>query len=219
MSFYSGVKAALTGMIRTLFRVHMHGTENEPAEGGFLVVSNHISYLDVFVTVMALRHQIRFMAKKELFGIPVLGGIVKALGAFPVDRKGNAVAPLKQSIKLLEAGEVVGMYPQGHRFRKRKFDTTRDEIKGGAAMAVWHAKCPVLPVFIATKNDRVALLRRIDVYIGKPVPFEAFGFEKGGNAEYAAASGVLFEQIAALAPEERRTAALPASSDAPEDKG
>lgn len=219
MSFYGGVKAALTGIIRTLFNVHFHGTENEPAEGGFLVVSNHISYLDVFVTVMAFRHQIRFMAKKELFGIPVLGGIVKALGAFPVDRGGNAVAPLKQSIKLLEAGEVVGMYPQGHRFRNRKFDTTRDEVKGGAAMALWHAKCPVVPVFIATKNDSVALFRRIDVYIGKPVSYDAFGFEKGGSAEYAAASGMLFEQIAALAPAERRSEALAAPADVPEDNG
>lgn len=205
MDLYKTLKSKLSRLISWLFNVHVHGAENEPLENGYLAVSNHISYIDVIVMAVALKRRIRFMAKKELFSVPVLGKLVNALGAFPVDRKGNAVAPIKKSIALLESGEVVGMFPQGHRFPKRKFDTTREEMKGGASMACYRAKVPVLPVFIATKNDKVALFRRTDIYIGKPIAYEEFAFEKGGSEEYARAANVMFDRIAELAPEERRS--------------
>lgn len=205
MSFYKGVRAALGGIYKFLFRVHIHGAENEPSEGGYLAVSNHISFLDVFSLAVALRGQIRFMAKKELFSVPLLGGIIKALGAFPVDRRGNAVAPIKKSIALVESGEVVGMFPTGHRYSGVKFDTTKEHVKGGAAMAAYRAKATVLPLFIATKKDRVALFRRIDVYVGKPIAYEDFGFEAGGSEEYARGAELMYERIVELMPEESRT--------------
>ncbi len=205
MKAYKRLKKCLQGLIKLVFRVHIHGAENEPDEGGYLLISNHISYIDVLVLAVALKRQIRFMAKKELFKVPLLGGLIKALGAFPVDRKGNAVAPIRKSIALLESGEVVGMFPQGHRLMKRKFDTTKDEIKGGAAMTCCRAKSPVLPAFIATKNDKVIPFRRVDIFIGKPIAYEEFGFEKGGNEEYMRAGGLMFERIAELAPEDRRS--------------
>ncbi len=205
MSFYKGVRALLGGIFKCLFRVHVHGAQNEPCEGGYLAVSNHISFLDVFSLAVSLKGQIRFMAKKELFSVPVLGGLIKALGAFPVDRKGSAVAPIKKSIALIEAGEVVGMFPTGHRYTGVKFDTARENVKSGAAMVAYRAKSSVLPIFIATKNDKVALFRRIDVYIGKPIEYDELGFESGGSAEYDSVAGVIYERIAALMPEERRT--------------
>lgn len=205
MSFYTGLRKGFGGIIRTVFRIHVHGAENEPPVGGYLAVSNHISFFDVFTSAVAVKRQIRFMAKKELFGIPVLGSVIKALGAFPVDRKGNAVAPIRKAISLLESGEVVGMFPTGHRFAGVKFDTTKDEMKGGAAMACCRAKCRVLPMFIATKNDKVVIFRRIDIYVGKPIEYEEFGFEKGGSEEYARATEIMYERIAELMPEERRS--------------
>ncbi|MBQ8249650.1 MAG: 1-acyl-sn-glycerol-3-phosphate acyltransferase [Clostridia bacterium] len=205
MKVYRWIKKYLQGLIKLVFRIHIHGAENEPMEGGYLLVSNHISYIDVLVSAVALKRQIRFMAKKELFKVPLLGGLIKTLGAFPVDRKGNAVAPIRKSIALLESGEVVGMFPQGHRLMKRKFDTTKGEIKGGAAMTCCRAKVPVLPAFIATKNDKVIPFRRIDIYIGKPIAYEEFGFEKAGNDEYMRGIGLIFDRIAELAPDERRS--------------
>ncbi len=205
MSFYKGVRVCLGGIYKCLFRVHIHGAENAPKSAGYLVVSNHISFLDVFSLAVSIRPQIRFMAKKELFSVPLLSGLIKALGAFPVDRKGSAVAPIKKSIALIDAGEVVGMFPTGHRYTGVKFDTARENVKSGAAMVAYRAKSSVLPIFIATKNDKVALFRRIDVYIGKQIEYDELGFESGGSAEYDSAAGVIYERIAALMPEERRT--------------
>ncbi len=205
MSFYKGVRICLGSIFKCLFRVHIHGAENQPTDCGYLVVSNHISFLDVFTIAVALRPQVRFMAKKELFSVPVLRGLIKALGAFPVDRKGSAVAPIKKSIALIEAGEVVGMFPTGHRYSGVKFDTTREYMKGGASMVCNRAKATVLPMFISTKNDKVALLRRIDVYVGKPIAFEEFAFEASTSVEYDRGAGIMYERIAALMPEERRS--------------
>lgn len=205
MSLYKGARKNLTGFIKWLFRIHVHGSENEPENGGYLVCCNHISFVDVLSTAVAIKAQIRFMAKKELFKIPLLGWLIKTLGAFPVDRKGNAVAAIKKSVSLLESGEVVGMFPTGHRYRGVKFDTTRENVKGGAAMAAYRAKVPVLPMFIATKKDKVALFRRIDIYVGKPIAYEEFGFENGGTDEYNRAARIIFDRIAELAPEERRS--------------
>lgn len=205
MNIYKSSHKSLAGTIKKVFRIHVHGSENEPTEGGYLAVSNHISFFDVITSAVAVKRQIRFMAKKELFKIPLLGGLIKTLGAFPVDRKGNAVAPIKKAIALLQSGEVVGMFPTGHRFAGVKFDTTRDAIKSGAAMACYRSKCPVLPMFISTKNDRVLFFRRIDIYVGKPIGYEEFGFENGGTDEYNRAAMLMYERILELVPEERRS--------------
>lgn len=205
MNIYRGVRKNLAGLIKFIFNIHIHGSENEPTEGGYLAISNHISFLDVIVSAVAVKRQIRFMAKKELFKIPLLGGLIKALGSFPVDRKGNSAVSIKKSITLLEEGEVVGMFPQGTRMRGRKFDTTGNSIKSGAAMVCYRAKVPVLPMFISTKNDKALLFRRIDIYVGKPILYEEFGFEKGGNEEYDRGAQLMFRRICELMPEERRS--------------
>lgn len=207
MNFYERLHKNLSGFIKKAFRITVEGAENEPAEGGFLVCSNHLSFFDVIVMAVATKHQIRFMAKKELFGIPLLGKLITALGAFPVDRKGNSVGSIKKTIALLETGEVVGMFVQGHRFAGKVLETTRDAVKGGAAMAVWHAKVPVLPMYIETKNAKVRFLRPITIHIGKPIPFESFGFEKGGNAEYQRGAELIFDNIVKI-----KNSALPSGS-------
>ena len=209
MNFYERAHKNLSGFLKKIFRIRVIGAENEPTDGGYLACANHISFLDVIVMAVATKRQIRFMAKKELFGIPIIGKLITSLGAFPVDRKGNSVGSIKKSISILEAGDVVGMFPQGHRYSGRELESTRDLVKGGAAMAVWHAKVPVLPMYIETKNARVRLFRPITIHIGKPIPYESFGFEKGGTAEYERGAKLIFDDIIAI----KNAGALP-SGDA-----
>ncbi len=205
MNIYKGLKKCLSGVLKFLFNIHIHGCENEPMDTGYIAVSNHISFIDVIVTAIALKRQVMFMAKKELFKIPILSQLIKSLGAFSVDRRGNSAASIKKSIALLKEGNVVGMFPQGHRYSGVKFDTTKEHFKGGAAMSCYRSKAPVLPMFIATKNDRIALFRRIDIYIGKPIEYEEFGFTEGGNDEYMRGTELIYNRILALVPEERRS--------------
>ncbi len=209
LNLYERVYKHLAGFIKKAFRIKVVGAENEPMEGGYLACANHISFFDVIVMAVATKRQIRFMAKKELFSIPLLGKLITALGAFPVDRKGNSAGSIKKSINLLESGEVVGMFPQGHRFAGRELESTRDNVKGGAAMAVWHAKVPVLPMYIETKNSRVRLFRPITIHIGKPISYDSFGFEKGGSAEYERGAKLIFDDIISI----KNAGALPSGGE------
>lgn len=98
-----------------LFRLEAVGRENIPKEGGVLLCSNHISNFDPPTVGIKLRRQVRFMAKSELFEIPVLGRIIKAVGAFPVKRGGVSKESIKTSLNILRDGQVLGIFPSGSR--------------------------------------------------------------------------------------------------------
>ncbi len=204
MTLYERLYKNLAKFLTKALRVTVIGAENEPTEGGYLACSNHISLMDVIVLAVATKRQIHFMAKKELFGIPLLGRLITALGAFPVDRTGSSVGSIKKTIAMLGEGKVVGMFPQGHRYPGRALTELEDSVKGGSAMAVWHAKVPVLPIYIETKKARFRLFRPITVHIGRPIRYEDFGFENGGSAEYERGAKIIFGRITEL-----YTAALP----------
>ena len=114
---YRVVYAAIAWIVGIIFNIRVIGAEKEPDEGGFMVCANHTSATDPVVLCYAFRkHQVRFMAKKELFKVPVVNWIVGLLGAFPVDRGGNDVGAIKKSVAMLKDGECMGIFPQGHRY-------------------------------------------------------------------------------------------------------
>ena len=196
MSFYTSVRKLLGGLFRKLYRIELEGAENLPVDGGLLLCANHTANTDVLVLAAALPRPINYMAKAELFKIPGLKQLIRAFGAFPVRRGTTDTKAIKQAVSLIEGGEVVGMFPQGKRYKKQDFRKT--EVKNGAGMIAYRAKCTVLPVFIATKNNQVHIFRKTKIIIGKPIPFEALPYENGTMREYEAASQCVFEGIAAL---------------------
>lgn len=158
-------------------RVHIHGQENLPASGSYLLCLNHVSAIDPMVACLAVPRRIRFLAKRELFRIPLVGFLIRHLGACPVDRGGSDVGALRRMIALARDGEVVAVFPQGHRQKgKNPADTP---VHDGAGMIACHADCPIVPVCIKMKKQRYALLRRTDIFIGAPIPAEAEGTGRG----------------------------------------
>ena len=117
MKFYEAIYKIFARPVRALYRVRVIGAENLPAEGGCLLCSNHTSMRDVVVLAAALPRQPRYMAKKELFKIPLLSQLIRALGAFPVDRGGADVSSIKKSIAMIEGGEVVSLFPHADKER------------------------------------------------------------------------------------------------------
>ena len=119
------------------------GRENIPREGGVLLCGNHVSYIDPPALGGGATRPVHFMAKFELFQVPVLGFLIRNVGAFPVRQKTADRAALKKAIELLEAGEVVGMFPEGKR------NMHPEELlpaEPGVGMIVLRAKVPVIPV-------------------------------------------------------------------------
>ncbi len=193
---YRVIYAICVHPVRALFRIRVVNGEKLPKTGGCIVCANHTSMLDVLILSAGLGRQIRYMAKKELFKIPLLKGLITILGAYPVDRGGADVGSIRRTISLIEDGELIGIFPQGT--RHPGVDPATTPVKHGVGMITWHAKATVVPAYIRAKGNRVRFLHKTELVIGDPIPFEEFVFEKGGKAEYVAATEKIFSAVCTL---------------------
>lgn len=196
---YENLQKILGGFVRFIFRVHGHNVENEPGdgEGQYIIVSNHISNVDpILICSILKKQQPHYMAKKSLFKIPILRGIIKAMGAFPVNRGGADVNAIKHAIKLLEGGKCVGIFPQGHRYQG--IDPKTTDVKTGAAMLACKTESQILPCFLKTKKRKISFLTRVDIIVGKPISFSSLAYDPEAKGEYARISSYIFEKVCEL---------------------
>ena len=196
---YINIKKWLAAPVRFLFRIKGHNVENEPDEcdGPYVLISNHIANIDpVSICAVIDKQQPHFMAKKELFRVPLLNKLVAALGAYPVDRKKADVGAIKKTIAMLEEGKCIGIFPQGH--RRKGVDPRETEVKSGVGMIVTRAKVTVLPCFIKTKKRKFTPFCRIDVYVGKPIRVEELNYDPEAKGENIRISQYLFDKVCEL---------------------
>ena len=171
--FGSLQKSFVAGLIRKLFRVKIINPENEPLESdvkSYVACINHSSNWDPIVIGACMHRPLRYMAKGELFRVPVLKSIVKLFGAYPVQRDKADVSSVKMTISILESGEVVGMYPQGR--RAKKIPPENITLKSGVAMMAVKAKTGILPVTVISKGYKVRIFHKTTVVFGKYITFE-----------------------------------------------
>src|ERR1044072_1004524 len=117
-------------LFRVLFAIEYYGLENIPASGPVILAGNHPSYLDPLLIVLPVKRVIRFMAWDALFRVPLLGAIIKAMGAFPVDiRRGKGEAAYREALRVLSSGQALGIFPEGQRSERGPMD----ELRTGAA--------------------------------------------------------------------------------------
>ncbi len=195
-NFYMKAHRIVAPIIRFFWRVKRYGIENIPKDGGLIICSNHIAARDVVLVAAASPRQIRFVAKKELFKVPIIGWLIKKLDAIKLDRGGGDVGAIKTTINLAKQGEIVSIFPQGHRYPG--VDPATTPIKNGAGMIAYHSGANVLPVCIVTKKDKYHLFGRVKIYYGKPILNSDFGFTSGGSDEYRAATEKIFAEILKL---------------------
>jgi len=174
------------------FRVEYKGLENVPEEGPLIVCCNHISLLDMFLFAHRIPRKVYFMAKKELFRIPVLNTIIKALGAFPVNRGHGDLNAAKTTLQLLNEGKAVGIFPEGTRSKKSK---TRVKTKSGAVLFAIESGAPILPVGIF---GDYRVFSKMKVVYGKPFSIERNDGEKAGKADLQKMAEDLMDRIYSL---------------------
>lgn len=172
---YTVFRAILRFIYRLLFRIKAVGTENIPAEGAVIIASNHISLLDPPAVGILIKRKVRFMAKEELFNIPVIGMLIKSFGAYPVKRGGVSIDAIKSSINLLKSGEVMGIFPEGTRKNSDDPDAALG-AKKGTAMIAMRSKAVVIPVAIV---GGYKLFRTTTIVYGKPVDVQSITAEEG----------------------------------------
>lgn len=194
--FYAGAYKILAGALRRFYNIRVIGAENEPMEGGYIACSNHISNHDVLILAVSLKRQVRFFAKAELFKVPLLKQLITALGAFPVERGKGDVASIKKTIAILEAGEVIGFYPQGTRYPGVHPSETK--TRNGVGLIAYRSKAMVLPVAIETKGFKIRPFKRVNVHIGRPLQYDDMGFTDEAHNEYQKAANLIFDRILGL---------------------
>lgn len=174
MSLYNLAAGLLRGVFKLLFSVRTEGFENLPEEG-FLLVSNHKSNLDPPFLASFMPFQLTFMAKEELFKIPLLGWFIKGVGAFPVKRGTGDIAAIKIALKLLSDKKNILIFPEGTRSKE---EGRVLEGKQGAALIAYKAKTKIVPVGISGKYR---FRGKITIKMGEPINAEDY-FEKKASS-------------------------------------
>ena len=143
LALYHMLKWSLVSpALHTYFRIKIHGAEKVPQSGGLIAVSNHASYFDPPILSNCVGRPVAFMAKEELFKIPVFKQGIKLYGAYPVKRSTGDRAALKAASTAIESGWIAAVFLQG----TRSADGRINDPKRGAAWIAAKAQVPLLPI-------------------------------------------------------------------------
>lgn len=182
--FYWLMKYLLAGpLLKAVFRPWVVGLEKVPKSGGVILASNHLSFSDsIFLPLMVDRH-VSFLAKSEYFTRRGLRGaltkaFMNATGQLPIDRSGGKAseASLGTGLRVLQRGEVLGIYPEGTRSPDGKLYRGRT----GVARMILEGHVPVIPVVMVDTEEimpigsRMPKVRRVGIIFGDPLDFSRF---------------------------------------------
>jgi len=166
MTFYNFAKFIVHGIGRVLWRTRVYGAQNVPRSGPLIIACNHLSVLDPPIVGAFCPRRLTFMAKVELFRIPILGPLIRALGAYPVDRAGNATGAIKRSVEILQSGGAVIIFPEGGRNL-----AGAARARQGAALLAALTNAPIVPAAIVGSN-RARHLGQMKVAFGCPMSLD-----------------------------------------------
>jgi glycerol-3-phosphate dehydrogenase (NAD(P)+) len=168
---YWATRAVLQPFFTVYFRLSRLGREHIPVSGPVIFAANHRSFLDPFVIGLLVRRPIYYMAKKELFARRWQGWVLKALGAFPVDRGRGDEEAMATARRILERGDSVLIFPEGTRVRPGPLGQPR---RGVGRLAL-QTGVPVVPVAVigteAIRRGWRVRPHRVRIRCGRPTRY------------------------------------------------
>jgi len=180
-------------LYRILFGIRAKGQKLVPQEGGFILASNHVSYLDPPAIGVSCPRKLNYMARHDLFKVPLLGGWLKRVGVFAVKRNSADFAALKKAIRLVQGGEGLLVFPEGRRQSGGVFGAA----EAGVGFIALRSKAPVIPVFVKgtdkvlPKGAKFIRFNKIRISFGRPVCFD-------GNMPYQDVADKIMQEIRLL---------------------
>ncbi|MBQ3409230.1 MAG: 1-acyl-sn-glycerol-3-phosphate acyltransferase [Clostridia bacterium] len=155
-----------------IYRIKVIGKNKVPKYGAYIICANHINMLDALAVVCTNRRKVRFICKKEMFSKRILGWVLKTADTIPLDREKNDIESMKRTIKGLNNGDLLGIFPEGTRKGMEK----NVKVKNGAAFFALKSRVKVIPLGI---QGSFKPFTKVKLVYGEPLDFsEYYGKEK-----------------------------------------
>lgn len=191
MTWYTSFRAFFRLFFSVFFRWKIIGAENVPSQGPVIVCCNHISNFDPPLLGSSLERQVHYMAKEELFRVPVISFLVTKFGALPVKRGGSDRAAIRTTLKILEEGKMFGIFPEGTRSKTGKLG----EGQSGVSLFALKSEAQVVPAAIIGPYK---LFRPITIVFGHPIDLSHYRDEKASADTMKATTQRIMDEIQKL---------------------
>lgn len=195
MSLYRFCRVVANLFFVPLWRVKIVNKEKFPTNQQVIVASNHTANLDPVLIGLASDRPLHYMAKAELFRIKPFAAFIRALGAFPVKRGRRDNDAFENTLKILESGEDLVIFPQGKRM---PYDEDPSKAKSGVAMFSSLASVPVLPIYHYSKNGKTRIFSKNIVVVGDLIMPEMLKSECGTIVGYREKAEYVLKSVFAL---------------------
>ncbi|MDS9470808.1 1-acyl-sn-glycerol-3-phosphate acyltransferase [Sporosarcina pasteurii] len=179
MNLYPLGKALCSAIFYPFYRIKVIGKENFPKDGGVLLCTNHIDNLDPPVVGITCPRTVHFMAKEELFELPILKSVLPNVKAFPVKRGMSDRQAMRKALTLLKEGKVVGLFPEGTRSK----DGQLQKGLAGAGFFALRGDAVVMPCAIIGPYKP---FKQLKVVYGKPIDMAPYRERKASAEEVTA---------------------------------
>ena len=190
--FYSIARFIVTPIMHLLIKVRYEGQENLKENGGYILCSNHRAWWDPILVAFGIRKRhINFMAKKELFKFKPFGVIIRALGAFPINRGTADSGAIKTAEDILNSGKILLIFPEGTRSKTG----TPLRAKSGAAYIAHETGADIIPVAICYEG-KYCIRKKVTVCYGQPIKSDEIVIQKENkSADAKKAMNLVFGRI------------------------
>ena len=200
-AYYSACRFLANAVLRVASGREVIGSENIPRSGAVIVASNHISFWDPPLIGAAIRREIHFLAKEELFSTPLLGPLIQSLNSIPIRRGSADLTGLSRAIEALKQGGALLVFPEGGRMR----DGALHPARPGMGMIAVQADAQIVPCYISGSNQpRRWFVRgtRVRIWFGVARRWRDLVGPEGdltpGRALYQRVGEAVMREIAAL---------------------
>ena len=170
---YAILKVVFSTFFRVLFRAEIIGAENIPRDGAIILAANHLSNWDPPFLACFLERQVSYMAKQELFDIPLFGTAIRHCHAFPVKRGEADRSAIKNAVAILKKGRCLGLFPEGTRSRTGELG----KAEAGVGLIAAMTGAPLVPAAISGTaeifgaNGKGKIFPKVILNIGEPMKF------------------------------------------------
>ena len=163
-------------VFHTLMPVRFHHKERLLQDPPYVVIANHRHALDPVVMAMGIpKHQIVFLAKKELGGTPLTQNLLTRLHCILVDRHNADMEAMRSCMKAIKLKKILLIFPEGTRHHEGQME----QIESGTALIAMRSKAPVIPIYF---DRKLCWFKVTNLYVGEPIPYDDL-LEEGINTE------------------------------------